>query len=122
MGEEAKRILVIDDDPIYRELLAIALNGGGFRVLLAENGLDAQEILGRESVDAVIVDMLMPYMDGLRFLHWLREEQKSPVPALVVTSSDDRNLSVEALVVGATDVLVKPVRLDALSRKIQQIL
>ena len=55
--EEASRVLVIDDDPVYRELLTIALTGEGYRVLLAENGQNGKEILQGETVDVIIVDM-----------------------------------------------------------------
>ncbi len=66
----------------------------------------------------IIVDMLMPLMDGLRFLHWLRQEAKLETPSLVLTSLDNRGLSVEALVAGATDVIVKPVSLPLLLKKL----
>ncbi|MEM7233513.1 MAG: response regulator [Planctomycetota bacterium] len=113
---------MIDDDPVYRELLTIGLGGEGYQVLLAENGEGGKEILQRETVDLVLVDMLMPLMDGLRFLHWVRKEEELTLPVLVVTSQDNRNLSVEALVAGATDVVVKPVSLPVLLEKLSSLL
>lgn len=116
-----KRVLVIDDDPVYRELLTIALTSEGYQVLLAEHGESGREILGREHVDVLIVDMLMPMMDGLRFINWLRKEAELDTPALVLTSMDNRELSVEALVAGATDVVIKPVSLPSLLKKLSVV-
>ena len=120
--EIGRRILVIDDDPVYRELLCIALTGEGYGVMLAENGQAAKEILEREDVQIIILDLLMPFMDGLRFLNWLRQDARIEVPTLVLTSMDSRGLSVEALVAGATDVIVKPVSLPILLKKISAVL
>ena len=120
--ENGRRILVIDDDPVYRELLSIALTGEGYGVMLAEHGQAAKEILEREDVQIIILDLLMPLMDGLRFLNWLRQDARIEVPTLVLTSMDSRELSVEALVAGATDVIVKPVSLPMLLKKISAVL
>jgi len=117
-----KRVLVVDDDAVYRELLSIGLGAGGYEILVAENGIEAKKIVGAEAVDAVIVDMLMPLMDGLRFIDWLRKEARNEVPVLVLTSVDDRALSVEAMVAGATDVVVKPVGLPQLTQRLGALL
>jgi DNA-binding response OmpR family regulator len=123
MADETEngRILVVDDDPVYRELLTIALSAEGYTVLLAENGLEAKGLLEDEKVDLIVVDMLMPLMDGLRFIHWLRKEHGGTSPVLVLTSVDNRALSVEAMVAGATDVVVKPVSLPALLKKVSDL-
>ena len=118
---EKRRLLVIDDDPVYRELLTIGLTGEGYSVLLAENGVEGKAIVESERVDAVLVDMLMPLMDGLRFIRWMRGDGGSSVPILVLTSVDNKELSVEAMVSGATDVVAKPVSLPGLKKKLDLV-
>lgn len=121
-GPRRSGVLVVEDDPVYRELLQMALGFEGFRVRLAENGARAIEELesgASEVVDAIVLDLLMPVMDGLRFLRWLRDDAKSDLPVLVVTSVDSRALSVETRVAGATEVLVKPVALEKLLARLE---
>ncbi len=120
-GEEKRTVLVVDDDPVYRELLTIGLSSQGYDVLLAENGVEGKSLVQSEAVDVVLVDMLMPLMDGLRFIHWMRKEEKSGAPILVLTSVDNRDLSVEAMVAGATDVVAKPVSLPGLAQKLENL-
>ena len=86
-----KTILVVDDDVVYRELLTLGLQAEGYDVVAAENGMVAKERLSQQEVDGIIVDLLMPMMDGLRFIQWLREEKgDKDVPVLVLTSVDEK--------------------------------
>lgn len=116
------RVFVVEDDDIYRELLAFALSHQGHQVYVAENGSRAVELIDNAEPDIILLDMLMPVMDGLTFLHWLRDERQDVTPVLVLTCLDDRALVVEALVAGASDVLIKPVNLDTLTRKIESLM
>jgi len=113
-----KKVMVIDDDQIYRELLSIALRGAGYETVSAENGAKALAMLEEAKPDALLVDMLMPVMDGLRFLHALRDEAKVTTPALVLTCMDSKAFVIDALLAGAKDVLTKPVDLDVLLGKL----
>ena len=83
------RILVVDDDPSILELLSIVLEMAGYEVLTAGDGAQAvsllQNLVPESLVDVIMVDLMMPVMDGLRFMRWLRAEQKSTVPVLVLT-------------------------------------
>ena len=97
---------------------------GNFRVEVAENGQRAIEILeegGFDQTDVIVLDLLMPILDGLRFLRWLRDDARSDVPVLVITSVDSRALTVETRVAGATEVLVKPVALEKIVAKLQAL-
>jgi DNA-binding response OmpR family regulator len=114
-------ILVVDDDPVYREVLRIALESEGYEVLQAENGARALNILKCSRPDLVILDILMPVMDGLRFLQSLRGDLKIDVPVLVLTCVDAKSVSVEALVHGANDVAAKPVKLESLLGRVREL-
>ena len=119
MGAQAKtppegagrRILVVDDDPDIRRLLSMILAKAGYATAEAENGAAAQPLLLAEKFDAVLADLQMPVMDGIRFVTWLRSEAKLKTPVVVFTSSDtdDRNLRESVKTEGASAVLYKPV-------------
>lgn len=115
-----KRILIVDDDPTYVAALARALELSGYEVATADNGARAKEVLDREIPDVILLDILMPELDGLRLLRILKEE-KCPCPVLVVTSVSKRTTYVEAMVAGATDVLVKPFSFPHLLKKLETV-
>ena len=112
-------VLVIEDDDSYRELLVSALTLYGYAADAAENGAKAKRLCAGSPPDLIIVDLRMPIMDGLRFLRWLRTESKSETPVIVLTCLDNKAASVEALVAGANDVLIKPVDLDTLLGRVR---
>ncbi len=116
-----KTVMIVENDEVYRELLVLGLESEGFDTVTAENGAVAVELIGKKAPDLLLVDMLMPVMDGLRFLHWLKDEAKLSIPALVLTCLDGRSSGVDALVAGASDVLIKPVTLETLVDKISSL-
>ena len=81
------RVLIVDDDPALCRLLKFGLDRAGYETLTAADGAQAMALLGPQRVDLIIVDLMMPVIDGLRFLRWLRQEAKLDVPALAFTSS-----------------------------------
>ena len=115
-------IMVVDDDSMFRDLLSFGLEREGYGVVTATNGADAASILEKTRPDVIIVDMMMPVMDGLRFLEWLKDKARLDIPTLLLTCLDDRALFVEALVAGAADVILKPVSLEVLLEKLSSIL
>jgi two-component system response regulator MprA len=114
---ERKKVLVVDDDRVYRELLVFGLSAAGYEVYVAEHGARAVEVMAGVEPDVVLLDLLMPFMDGLRFLRW-QEASGSQAPTIVLTCVDEEPRGVEALVAGAKEVLIKPVSLDLLLEKI----
>lgn len=114
--------MVVDDDPMFRDLLTYGLEQNGYRVVTAVNGADAASILEKNRPDIILLDMMMPVMDGIRFLEWLGEKAKLEIPTVLLTCIDDRALVVKALVAGAADVVLKPVGLDVLLEKLGSIL
>lgn len=117
------KIMVVDDDRTTRKILGLFLKSKGFEVAYAENGLDAMEKLGRESVNLVMTDLNMPYMDGLELTRSLRADQGlRHIPILMVTTEADEEEKKKALEAGANGYLVKPVSAEMVSENIKRIL
>lgn len=117
------RILIVDDCSTTRKLLGLYLKSRGYEVVFAENGLDAMEKLGRESVNLVMTDLNMPYMDGLELTKSLKAEPDlRHIPVLMVTTEADEEERANAMEAGASGYLVKPVSADDVSDNIKHIL
>ncbi|MDQ7089471.1 MAG: response regulator [Methylococcales bacterium] len=117
-----KRILIIDDDKFFIKLMNMALTQSGYEVLLAMQGNEAIDVLKHQSVDLIIVDLMMPELDGLGFLHWLREEKHLNIPTLVQTGMATESTEIEVKAAGATALLYKPVKVIDLIAKIKELL
>lgn len=107
---EVLRVLVIDDDPIYRETARMFLTMLGRNVSLAENGQAGLRLLGEKSFDILIVDMEMPDISGLEVIRQLRmKPELADLPVIMVTSRDDAMAIDRAYELGASSFVVKPV-------------
>lgn len=84
-----KTILVIEDNASYQHLLKKALELEKFAVLVADNGKIALDIVGKENVDLIILDLLMPEMDGKTFYYQLKHILKVHIPIIVLTNVSD---------------------------------
>ena len=115
------RVLVVEDDGTYRDLLITALGVHGCESRGAENGARALEVLTRWQPDVILLDMLMPVMDGLRFLEELGKTESAGTPAVVLTCMESRSLVVDAVMAGASEVLLKPAPFDTLLAKLKQV-
>lgn len=100
------RVLLIDDDVRLYELLANYLTQNGFSVTCASNGQGGLSALAAGTFDAVLLDVMMPGMDGLEVLRRIRE--KSPIPVLMLTAKGDETDRVVGLEIGADDYVPKP--------------
>jgi two-component system chemotaxis response regulator CheY len=117
------KILIVDDDKTTRKLLGLYLKSKGFDVLHAENGLDGLEKLGSESVNMVISDLNMPYMDGIEFVKAVRADaQQSHLPILMITTEQDTEERERAVSAGVNGYLTKPVTAEVVMQNIRQIL
>jgi two-component system, cell cycle response regulator len=102
-------ILVVDDDPINRMLLTRELERQGHRVVAAENGLKALEALNAEPFDIVLLDVLMPGLDGHETLARIEQDDKlRHIPVIMVSALDDIESVVRCIEMGAADYLPKP--------------
>jgi CheY-like chemotaxis protein len=113
-------LLVVDDSPINRELLNTYLGRAGFVVRLAEGGQKALEILEREPIDLVLLDIMMPGLNGLQVLSHIRKT-RSPValPVIMVTARAESEDMVEALRLGANDYVTKPIDFPVAQARIE---
>lgn len=104
-----KTILICDDDELLVDLLEYRLSARGFRVLVARDGGEAVAAAMQSLPDAVVLDMMMPVMDGLQVLRRLRAEPRtSGIPIVMLTARKQERDVVGALELGANDYLVKP--------------
>ena len=105
------------------KLLSLYLKGNGFDVVTAENGLDAIEKLGGETVHLVVTDLNMPYMDGIEFIRTMKANPDTGhIPALMITTEDDDEERQRAASAGADGYLIKPVTSDVVTLKVRQLL
>lgn len=104
--EKKKSILVVDDEKDIREVIEIYLINEGFEVVTACDGLEALEKLKNEAIDLIILDVMMPKLDGIRTCLKIREEKKMPIIMLSAKSEDSDKIL--GLNIGADDYVVKP--------------
>ncbi len=115
------RILVVDDEAAVREALGRALRLEHYDVLLAADGAQALEIVSDQHVDAIVLDVSMPAVDGLEVCRRLRHAGDR-TPVLMLTARDAVGDGVTGLDVGADDYLVKPFALDELYARLRAVL
>ena len=115
------RLLVVDDDQDVRESLRRALGYAGYEVATAANGADALRSVARSPVDLIILDVLMPMLDGLGACRALRDRGDG-TPVLVLTARDTVDDRVAGLDAGADDYLVKPFALAELRARLRALL
>ncbi len=99
-------ILICDDEKDIRSALRIYLSGEGYRIYEAENGVQALELLEQEDIQLVLMDIMMPMMDGMTATAKIRESHNLPVILLTAKSEDDDKIL--GLTVGADDYITKP--------------
>jgi two-component system, OmpR family, response regulator MprA len=116
---EPRTILVVDDEPGVRQSLTLALELESFRVLAAENGLRAMSEIEDTAIDAIVLDVAMPFLDGLEVCRRLRSAGNQ-VPILMLTAKDDERVA--GLEAGADDYLPKPFALSELVARLRAIM
>ena len=115
------RLLVVDDEPAVRDSLKRALALEGYEVELAADGGEALRLLAVSSPDAIVLDLLMPAVDGLEVCRRLRAAGDQ-VPVLILTARDSVGDRVTGLDAGADDYLVKPFALEELLARLRALL
>ncbi|NUM48008.1 MAG: response regulator transcription factor [Anaerolineales bacterium] len=113
-------ILVVDDEKSLRDFVRRNLDVRGFNVLTAANGLEALAHFTTQSVDLVILDLMMPHMDGLETIRRVRKQ--SLVPVIVLSAMGEESDKVQALNLGADDYLTKPFGVPELMARVQAVL
>lgn len=114
------RILIVDDEPQIRRALRTALTGHGYEVSVAEDGQSGLAQLAAHPPDAVVLDLVMPGVDGFELLRQVRTW--SDVPVIVLSARGQESDKVHALDIGADDYLTKPFGLDELLARVRAVL
>lgn len=117
---ESRRVLIADDDPDIREMVSFALEEAGFGVLEAADGRETLEVVGREAPDLVILDIMMPEIDGTDVCRKLRAD--SDIPIVFLSSRDDEVDRVVGLEIGGDDYVTKPFSPRELVARVKAIL
>ena len=110
-------ILVVDDQSSVRQLLQEYLSEQGFRVVTANDGQNAIYTARHEQPDLILLDIMMPKMDGYQFLRQFRQERQTPV--IIITAREEETDAVLGLDLGADDYVIKPFRMRELVARIR---
>ena len=117
---DKSKILVVDDEKEIRDLIEIYLKNEGFQILKASNGEEALEVLEKEDVHLIILDIMMPKMDGIKACMKIREEKSMPIIMLSAKAEDMDKIF--GLTTGADDYMTKPFNpLELIARVKSQI-
>ena len=114
-------ILVVEDDKNTRKLLAAVIGGEGYNVLEATNGVEALDVLEHKHVDLMVLDVMMPQMDGFTLTETLREGG-SQLPILILSAKQNVGDIKKGFLVGIDDYLTKPFDFDVLLLRIKALL
>ncbi len=114
------KVLVVDDEKPLRDFVRRNLEVRGYQVLTASNGLEALAAIGNEELQLVIMDIMMPHMDGLEATRRIREN--SHVPIIILTAMGEQADKVRAFDLGADDYLTKPFGVGELLGRVQAVL
>jgi len=120
ISEGSVRVLVVEDEESYREALLMGLTKEGYAVELAADGLEGLRRFGADPPDIVLLDVLLPGMNGTEVCRRMRE--MAPVPVIMVSALDSEVDVVLGLEIGAADYVTKPYHLRELTARIQAVL
>lgn len=115
------RIMTVDDSLLVRSIITAALNERGFDMVEASDGIEGLEKLDSEEIDLVLLDVMMPGMDGPTMLQRMRA-QNDQTPVILLTAKTETSVIRECLRYGLADCIVKPVKNDELANKVEQVL
>ncbi len=120
---EKKTILAVDDEIHILELLKYNLETNGYYVITVETGEEALELLEREKLDAVLLDLMLPKIDGLEVLRRIRNTKKiKKIPVILLTAKSDEFNKVLGLETGADDYIAKPFSIRELQARVKAVL
>jgi PleD family two-component response regulator len=122
-SKQGFKILVVDDEDHIRRILKFQLEKHGYRVVLAENGEVALELVRREAPDLVMLDLMMPKIDGFETCRRIRQNfQTAQIPIIMLTAKSDLPDKIKGLQDGANDYLIKPYSNEELLLRVRNVL
>lgn len=120
MSAYRQRILIVDDDPAIIKLLRANLEARGYVVLIAQNGAEAIQIFEKDLPHLVILDIMMPEVDGREVCRRIREWSQTPI--IILSALGEMSDRVKSLDIGADDYITKPFAIDELMARIRAVL
>ncbi len=122
-AKRVARILLVDDNADNQALMRIILEAEGFLISTAASGAEALDLVAREQPDLVLLDWIMPDMDGYQVASSIKSSDATRhTPIIVLSGMDDTKTRVRAQSAGADDFLAKPLDLAALRRRVRELL
>lgn len=122
-GVSPASVLVVDDEPINRTALERLLVSEGYETIVCDNGVEALALLAERSVDLILLDIMMPGMDGFELTWRLKQDDRTrPIPIIMVTTLEDRDSRLRALEAGAEEFLHKPADPTELRVRVRNLL
>jgi DNA-binding response OmpR family regulator len=114
------RVLVVEDEPSIREVVSLYLRRAGYQVTVVDNGQAALEALASQLPDLVVLDLMLPRVDGLEITRWLRERGDTPI--IMLTARREERDRIAGLEMGADDYVVKPFSPQELVSRVRAVL
>jgi two-component system, OmpR family, response regulator VicR len=115
------KILVVEDEVLLLKTLEFKLKKEGYEVFVSKNGLDAISDINTHQPDFVVTDIMMPVLNGLEVVSYVRNEWNSKIPVIVLSSAKHENIVIQAMDLGASDFISKPFSPDELVNKIKNL-
>ncbi|PQO42473.1 response regulator transcription factor [Blastopirellula marina] len=119
---EQQTILLVDDDTEIVETMRFALEGQGYRVLVARDGNQGLALAERDDPDLIVLDMMMPKRSGFLVLEKLRQTLKVPIKVIMVTGNEGNRHKAYAEMLGVDDYIRKPFAMDRLIGAVKKVL
>lgn len=118
----SKRVMTVDDSATVRQVLQMTLEGAGYQVLQAVDGVDALRKLASESVDMLVTDLNMPNMDGITLIRQVRQDPANRfMPIVMLTTESQPEKKQEGKAAGASGWIVKPFRPEQLLAVVRMV-
>ncbi|MFH0924228.1 MAG: response regulator [bacterium] len=115
------KVLLVDDEPDFIETVDFFLKGSGFEVIIASNGKEALEKVQKERPDIILMDNMMPEMDGLEACRLIKADSSlKSIPIIMLTAKGQKQDVKDALEAGANNYIVKPFNLPELVERIKK--
>ena len=117
------KIITIDDDPVVRTLIKKTFSSLGFEVITAADGIEGLRAIENNHPDIIILDVMMPIIDGLEVLKRIKATPKiAKIPVIMFTAISDGHMVVETSKFGADDYIIKPFQSSVLIQKVKKLL
>ncbi len=120
--KEVKQILFAEDDLLLRKSLSFYLSESGYKIIQAENGVEAVEQIKKNKFDLMIIDLNMPFIGGMEIINMVHNELKLATPIIVLTSSGVEEVELESFTMGANEFISKPFSPSVLKARIDKLI